>query len=132
MPREMTVLGPTLVGDAEFRPAAEAVGHGTGLRLERDGLVGRFSDAEGRVVAAVQHPRRIRSESEVRRLLSDIVELPAQAEGGGWWWTDVFVPLHDEDDGTTLLGAEPLGVALARSIAEHAGGVLSGSGEQRS
>lgn len=117
MPRELTILGPTLVGDAEFRPAAAAVDAGIGLRLVRAGLVGRFTDADGRVVATVQHPRRVRSVAEVRRLLPDLTELPPEAAGGGWWWTDLFVPLHDD--------TEAVGTALAQAIADHAHAALS-------
>ncbi|GAA3335890.1 hypothetical protein HP467_01035 [Curtobacterium albidum] len=117
MPREITILGPTLVGDAEFRPAAAAVDPGIGLRLVRGGLVGRFTDADGRFVATVQHPRRVRSVTEVRRLLPDLTELPPEAEGGGWWWTDVLVPLHDD--------AGSVGTALAEAIADHAHAALS-------
>lgn len=119
MPRELTILGPVLVGDAEFRPAAAAVDPGIGLRLVRDGLIGRFSDGQGRLVATVQHPRRVRSTDEVRRLLPDVTALPDQADGGGWWWTDVFVPLQQE---TSIDGA-----ALARAIAERARSVLAGA-----
>lgn len=117
MPRELTILGPTLVGDAEFRPAAAAIEPGIGMRLVRDGLVARFTDGDGRLVATVQHPRRIRSTSEIRRLLPDVPTLPPEADGGGWWWTDVFVPLDDD--------TEPIGSALATAIAERAHSVLS-------
>ncbi|WP_423918551.1 hypothetical protein ACPEEZ_10615 [Frigoribacterium sp. 2-23] len=93
MPREITILSPSVFDELDLASAARGVDESFGVREIDDGDALQVFDGTGDFVLTVYPAFELATEGEIDRLLPDppAVRLPV-------FWIDAFAPLGDHGE----------------------------------